>query len=60
MRVDGLTRPGVVEHASFVLGKGDILGIAGLVGAGHTDLVRLIYGAMRITDAALVERCYSD
>jgi ABC-type sugar transport system ATPase subunit len=45
LRVDGLTRPGVVEDASFSLHRGEILGIAGLVGAGRTELMRLIYGA---------------
>ncbi len=45
LRVEGLTSPDVVEDASFVLRRGDLLGIAGLVGAGRTELVRLIYGA---------------
>ena len=45
LRVEGLSRPGIVEDASFVLRRGEILGIAGLVGAGRTELVRMIYGA---------------
>jgi ABC-type sugar transport system ATPase subunit len=45
LRVSGLTRAGAVEDASFVLHRGEILGIAGLVGAGRTELARLIYGA---------------
>jgi len=47
LRVAGLTSPGVVEDASFVLRRGELLGIAGLVGAGRTELARLIYGADR-------------
>ena len=47
LRVEGLGRPGVVEDASFVVRAGDVLGIAGLVGAGRTELVRLIFGADR-------------
>ena len=45
LRVEDMTLPGVVEHASFSVRAGDILGIAGLVGAGRTELVRLIFGA---------------
>jgi ABC-type sugar transport system ATPase subunit len=45
LRVEGLTQAGVVEDASFALRAGDVLGIAGLVGAGRTELVRMIFGA---------------
>ncbi|MEA5003144.1 MAG: sugar ABC transporter ATP-binding protein [Christensenella sp.] len=34
-----------VKGASFSLKKGEILGITGLVGAGRTELVRMIFGA---------------
>ena len=47
MRVENLTIPEVVTDASFVLRKGDLLGIAGLMGAGRTELVRAIFGADR-------------
>jgi ABC-type sugar transport system ATPase subunit len=45
LRVAGMTAPGVVEDASFTLREGELLGIAGLVGAGRTELMRLIFGA---------------
>lgn len=35
----------VVKDVSFVLKKGEILGFAGLVGAGRTETARLIFGA---------------
>ena len=34
-----------VKDVSFQLHKGEILGFAGLVGAGRTELMRVIYGA---------------
>jgi ribose transport system ATP-binding protein len=45
MRVQGLTRYGAVEDASFELRRGEILGFAGLVGAGRTETARLLFGA---------------
>jgi len=45
LEVRGLTRRGVVENVSFTLRRGEILGFAGLVGAGRTETVRMIFGA---------------
>jgi ABC-type sugar transport system ATPase subunit len=45
LEVHDLTRVGEVENVSFSLRRGEILGIAGLVGAGRTEMVRLIFGA---------------
>lgn len=44
LRVEGLTRRGVLKDVSFSLRKGEILGIAGMVGSGRTELLRAIYG----------------
>ncbi len=44
LRVEHITG-GVVKDASFSLHKGEILGFGGLVGAGRTDLARIIFGA---------------
>jgi len=43
--VKGLTRYGAVEDVSFTLHEGEIVGVAGLVGAGRTEMARLIVGA---------------
>ncbi|WDZ95249.1 sugar ABC transporter ATP-binding protein [Herbaspirillum sp. WKF16] len=47
LRVRGLGRGGVVQPASFALHAGEVLGIAGLIGSGRTELLRLIFGADR-------------
>jgi len=43
-QVEGLTRKGVFENISFSLNRGEILGFAGLVGAGRTEMGRSIFG----------------
>jgi ribose transport system ATP-binding protein len=45
LRVENLTRRGVIEDVSFHVRRGEILGIAGLVGAGRTETARVIFGA---------------
>jgi len=44
MEVKDLTRPGYFQNVSFVLRRGEILGLAGLVGAGRTELAEAIFG----------------
>jgi ribose transport system ATP-binding protein len=47
LEVRGLTRRGVVEDVCFTLRQGEILGFAGLVGAGRTETARLLFGVDR-------------
>lgn len=45
LRVRGLTRRGAFEDVSFDVHAGEIVGLAGLVGAGRTEVARAIFGA---------------
>jgi inositol transport system ATP-binding protein len=53
LQIEGLTRRGksrdphatVIDNVSFAVKKGEILGLAGLVGAGRTETARAIFGA---------------
>lgn len=45
LEVQNLSRRGELHDISFHLRRGEILGIAGLVGSGRTELVRALYGA---------------
>lgn len=44
LRVEHLSRKGILNDISFSLNKGEILGVAGLVGAGRTEMARAIFG----------------
>jgi ribose transport system ATP-binding protein len=44
LQVEDFSVPGFAEHATFELRKGEILGFAGLVGAGRTELMEGIVG----------------
>jgi ribose transport system ATP-binding protein len=45
MSVKGLAREGVFRDVGFELRRGEILGFAGLMGAGRTEVARAIFGA---------------
>jgi ribose transport system ATP-binding protein len=44
LSVHGLSRRQIVRDVSFELHRGEVLGVAGLVGSGRTELVRLLTG----------------
>jgi len=44
LRVKNLTRSGTFHDVSFELHKGEILGLAGLIGAGRTEVSQALFG----------------
>jgi ribose transport system ATP-binding protein len=55
LRVEGLRRNGALRDITFSLRSGEVLGIAGLLGAGRTELARVLAGADR-ADAGRIVR----
>jgi ribose transport system ATP-binding protein len=45
LRVEGVARGARLRDVSFTLHRGEVLGVAGLLGAGRTELARVIAGA---------------
>jgi ribose transport system ATP-binding protein len=52
LRIENLSC-GPVRNVTLEVKKGEVLGIAGLVGSGRTELLRTIFGADRATSGAL-------
>jgi ribose transport system ATP-binding protein len=53
LRVTNLRRQGVLEEISFEVRRGEIVGLAGLVGAGRTEVARAIFGIDPIDGGAI-------
>ncbi len=49
INVQNLTGPGISSPISFKVNKNEIIGFFGLVGAGRTELMRVIFGAEKST-----------
>ncbi|KFF60745.1 sugar ABC transporter ATPase [Cryobacterium sp. MLB-32] len=56
LAVQNLTSTGLFSDISFTVKAGEVLGIAGLVGAGRTELIRAIAGADRYTSGTVAVR----
>jgi ribose transport system ATP-binding protein len=54
MRVERLCIGNRVRDVTFTLRHGEVLGIAGLVGSGRTELLRAIFGADRADSGAVI------
>ena len=56
LRAEGVTGAGLRQPVSFEVADGEILGFFGLVGAGRSELFRLLYGAAPRTGGAVTVR----
>lgn len=54
LRVEGLSRRGVLDDVSFDVRRGELLALAGLVGAGRSEVARAIFGIDPV-DAGRIE-----
>jgi inositol transport system ATP-binding protein len=54
LSVRNLTRVGIVEDVSFDLRRGEILGIAGLMGAGRTTVIESIFGIHKVDAGEII------
>jgi ABC-type sugar transport system ATPase subunit len=54
LRVENLSSPGKFEKISFSLRRGEVLGFAGLVGSGRSEIAQAVFGA----DSAAKGRAY--
>ena len=56
LQATGLTRAGVFDNVSFTVRAGEVVGFAGLVGAGRTETMRALFGAETLDSGELRKR----
>lgn len=54
LKVENLSVPGILKDISFELRKGEVLGFAGLVGAGRTELAEALIGIRRPSSGRII------
>ncbi|WP_414662815.1 sugar ABC transporter ATP-binding protein [Horticoccus sp. 23ND18S-11] len=56
LRVEHLRRDGVLHDINFALRRGEVVGLAGLMGSGRTELARAVFGADAIDGGRVLIR----
>ena len=56
LELKGLTAPKAFRNVNLTVRQGEVIGLAGLVGAGKTELVHAIYGNHRISSGEILVR----
>ncbi|WP_217595473.1 sugar ABC transporter ATP-binding protein [Cohnella sp. GbtcB17] len=54
LEVRGLGRSGALRNVNFHLHEGEIVGFAGLVGSGRTEIARCLFGVDRIDEGEII------
>ena len=54
LEVNNLTKKGQFEDISFKVKKGEVLGFAGLVGAGRTEIMKTIFGEVHYDSGNII------
>jgi len=53
LRVEGLCSSGGIKDATFEVKKGEVLGLAGLLGSGRTEIARALFGVDKVTSGTI-------